>query len=41
VNDELERMWNEMAMVYFKYLQGGNEENHKTLFKIVGLWADI
>jgi hypothetical protein len=44
VNDELERMWKEAVVAYFKVLLqhsiGGTEENHDKL-RIAGLRAEI
>jgi hypothetical protein len=47
VNDELEKMWNEKAMAYFKvlpwHLHERNAENHKNSLSIrtYGLWVNI
>jgi hypothetical protein len=46
VSDELERIWKEVVVAYFKvlswHLPGGTEKNHKkTSVRIAGLWAKI
>jgi hypothetical protein len=45
VNDELERIWKEAVMVFFKavsrHSSGGTEEMHENAVRIVGLLAEI